>query len=64
MLLIAEIVLTIIAWKRGWRLWVILPWAIVLGALLMRGLVTTIWVLAEILLVGVLILMAASPLRR
>ena len=30
MLLITEIILTIVAWKRGWKWWTLLIWAIAL----------------------------------
>ena len=32
MLLIIEIMLTVSAWKRGWRGWVVLPWAALVPA--------------------------------
>ena len=34
MLLIVEIMLSVSAWKKGWRGWVILPWAVLLTAVM------------------------------
>lgn len=38
MLLIAEIILTITAWRKGWRGWALLPMAVVLGLAFVIGL--------------------------
>lgn len=63
MLLILEIGLTIAAWKRGWKGWALLPWVIALVAAftvsLVRG--TATGVVADVILVGALIIMLARP---
>ena len=38
MILIAEIILTIVAWQKGWRGWALLPMAIVLSLAFVMGL--------------------------
>ena len=63
MLIVLEIGLTIAAWKRGWKGWALLPWVIALVAAfivsLVRGAATG--VVADVVLVGTLIIMVAKP---
>lgn len=37
MLIIAEIILTVTAWRKGWRRWALLPMGIVLGIAFVIG---------------------------
>lgn len=63
MLLVLEIILTIAAWKRGWKGWALLPWVIALVAAftvsLVRGAATGF--VADVILIGAMIIMVNKP---
>jgi len=72
MLLIAEIVLTVFAWKKGWKWWSLLPAGITLFSSFLLGIILGVsgyslkevrpfGILLDILLIIVLIIMVIKP---
>jgi len=67
MLLVIEIMLTVAAWKKGWRGWVVLPWAIVIAvaavitsAAMTEGEAFGAGFVCDLVLIAVLGIMAAT----
>jgi len=72
MLLVLEIILTVIAWRRGWKWRALLAPAIMLGVVFVAGFVsraiggpeqmpTVVEVLIDVALIGTLIIMVIRP---
>jgi hypothetical protein len=59
MLLVLEIILTITAWKRGWKAWTLLAWPIALGTAFVVSLIrdAASGFVADIVLIGLLVIM-------
>ena len=75
MLLILEIILTISAWRRGWKAWALLPTAIAFGVAFIIGFVAGanggseggvvgIAIALDVVCIAVLIGMIAKPHRK
>ncbi len=73
MLLILEIILTVTAWKKGWRWWALLPVAIAFGSAFLTGFVIgasgntienpLVFIIFDLLLIITQIVLTAVPRR-